>query len=150
MAVRLAESFRVSTLLMLPRYSGEGSLLKRIVEPLGLPTQVGERQSLIHRCLSCSVDGGNNSGENSLNVRILCPFSKILDPIRVEDCRLFGIVNGSRLLPLDDFVQRLLSVAEVPGPVYFRPSRGGLSPDKMSCRCQSVRIEELWPLQGGC
>src|ERR1019366_3706613 len=94
MAVRLAESFRVGTLLMLPRYSGEGSLLKRIVEPLGLPTLVGERQSLIHRCLSCSVDGGNNSGKDSLNVRGLCPFSKIFDLICVEDWRFFGVANG--------------------------------------------------------
>jgi hypothetical protein len=74
-----------ATLLMLPRYRREGSLLERIVEPLGLPSLVGERQSLVHRCLSGSIDCRNDSRKNCLNVWAIRPVSKILDLVRLEN-----------------------------------------------------------------
>ena len=74
-----------AALLMLPRYRREGCILKRIVEPSGLPSLVGERQSQVHLCLSCSIDCRNDSRKNCLNVWTLRPVSEILDLVRIEN-----------------------------------------------------------------
>ena len=85
----------------------------RIVEPLGLPSLIGERQSQVHLCLSGSIVCRNDSRKNCLNVWALRPVSEILDLVRIENRHFFGVASGLWPLPLDDFVQCLLSKAEV-------------------------------------
>jgi hypothetical protein len=102
-----------ATLLMLPPSSRVGFLLKTIVEPLGLPSLVGDRQTLIHRCLSGSIDFRNDSRKNCLNLWAVRGVIELLEPVRIENWHFFRVASGIGPLPLDDFVECLLRKAEV-------------------------------------
>ena len=98
--------------------------------------------------VSRSIERPYDSGEDFLNIRVVCPICKIVDSVCVVDRRPCRVANLVRPFCFADFIQGLLSKANVAERFLVADlNRQHLSHGRISSPHQLIRNEAPWPSQ---